>query len=215
MPVSVAPAVDRLLDVTDDEQGVSFARQHVLQQAIDDRPLQLTRVLELIHQHVVITDAGFLEDEVRIAVPQCVAEDTRRTTEQGAVVLLKVPQDDLLQGTHQLHLMAQRDGQMDGEIECTATTGQFGQLNRHFGDVRRHVFPSAVLRLLPLSVRQSAEEIVFGCLLRVIEAVLRVPNQGQQIFRRLLAVGLVYGFVLQLLEQFEYLRQVGVLFPLQ
>ena len=72
MPVSVSPTVNRLLDVTHDKQSVAFRRQHIHQQLTNDAPLQLARVLKLVHQHVMIADTCFLQNKIRIPLTQSV-----------------------------------------------------------------------------------------------------------------------------------------------
>ena len=67
MPVSVSPTVDRLLDIAYHEQGVTGTGQHIFEEFPDNGPLQLARILKLIHQHMFVPDTGFLQDKVGIA----------------------------------------------------------------------------------------------------------------------------------------------------
>ena len=85
MPISVSPTVDRLLDIAYDQQGIAFARQHIHQQSLDHLPLQATRILEFIHQYMMVSDACFLQDKIRIAFFQGLAQYTRCFCQQCPV----------------------------------------------------------------------------------------------------------------------------------
>ena len=116
MPIAVSPSIDGLLDVAHDEQRVACAGKHVHQQPPDDAPLQLACVLKLIHQHVVVADTGFLQDELRITVPQRLTQRPCRPCQQRTIRLREVALDEVLQRTHQLHISAEPDGQREGVI---------------------------------------------------------------------------------------------------
>ena len=116
MPIAVSPPIDGLFDIAHDEESVSGTGKNVHQQSPDDAPLQPAGVLKLIHQHVVVADTGFLQDELRIAVSQRLTQRPCRLGEQRTVSLREVALDEVLQRTHQLHVSAEPDGQRQGVI---------------------------------------------------------------------------------------------------
>ena len=169
MPVAVSPAVDGLLDIAHDEEGVAFARQQILQQLAYDAPLQAAGVLELVHQHVVVADACFLQDEIRVSFAQGFAERACRPRQQGAVRIRQIALDQGLERTHQLHIAAETDGQLERVIAVRKVFRQLGRPNGVLHHLRRQFSPFAGFGVRQLRLRQSAETVFRRDLLRCFE----------------------------------------------
>ena len=159
MPIAVSPAVDRLLDIAYDEQRVALARDEFLQQLLNHAPLQFARVLKLVHQHVMVADAYFLQDKIGIAAAQGAVQDARCAAEQRAVRFGKVALDDALQRGHQLHFITEGYRQVNRVVERPATMRRIGQRDDQIIDRLRHFGPiaCAFLRRCIRLIRQSAE----------------------------------------------------------
>ena len=111
MPVAVAPAVDALLDVAHDEQGMPFACQHIGYQGAEHLPLERAGILELIYHDVLVADTGFLQYEVRVALFERIAQGVRCFREQHTVLVLQTGLYLLQEALHQPHIVQARTGE--------------------------------------------------------------------------------------------------------
>ena len=133
MPVAVSPAVDGLLDVSDDEQRVPYSRQHIGHQLLDDAPLEHARVLELIDENMLVSDACFLEDKIRVTSLERTAEGACRLCEQRTVRLRQTALNQGLQRSHQLHVSTETDGQLNGVVQSSGSGCEFCGTCHRFG----------------------------------------------------------------------------------
>ena len=154
MPVAVAPAVDGLFDVPHDQQRVARAGEHVAQQLFYYAPLKPARVLKLIDQHVLVADACFLQNKIRVSCLQRLAQRACRTGEQRTVRFRQITQDNSLQRSHQLLVPAELDCQEERVVRLCQLLG-----NRR---CLRHLLRAAEL------ARHPAETVLGGHFLRLL-----------------------------------------------
>ena len=164
MPVPVSPSIDRLFDISDDEQRISFGSQHILQQLSDYAPLELTGILEFVYQHMAVSDTGFLQDKIRIASLKRIAQRACCTGEKGAVRFRQIALYQRLQRGHQFHIAAKTDGQLQRVIVPCQFARQLGSAYGVFHHLLRQFGPFAGFGIRKLVLRQSAETVFRRCL---------------------------------------------------